>query len=225
MARYLTRNADDAIAWASKQIDDPSQDWTLLCQSFCRQAYGVDAWAPSAAAAWAATPDAQRFEGDDPSLAPRGALLYYGGLGKYGHVALAVGRSTRDFCLSNDYARRGEIDRVGRDFDGWGADYLGWSMWTPFGLLAPPDRRLWDGIYPSGAGSDKASSRGVANPQAWRWACRMADLGWYEGEPQKKGVQGWPFKAVERMQKARGMKVTGDYSPELYRQVFGIDAP
>jgi hypothetical protein len=86
--------------------------------------------------------------------------------------------------------------------------------------------KYWDGVYPSGEGSQNASDDpNLKNPQAWRWACRMADLGWFSGAPQPKGVQGWPRKAVENFQKARGYGVTGDYGPKLYEMIFGIPAP
>jgi hypothetical protein len=87
-------------------------------------------------------------------------------------------------------------------------------------------KTYWDGQYPNEAGSQLASDDpSVKNPQAWRWACRMADLGWFSGAPQPKGMQGWPRKAVESYQKARGYAVTGNYGPKLYKQIFGIEPP
>ena len=131
---YLARTVDEAIAWAWGQAKDPSQDWTGLCQSFCRQSYGVGAWAPSAVKAWGRIPKAKRTEGGKPEDAPRGALLYYAG-GQYGHVALAIGKKTKNSCLSNDYTERGRIGRAPRTFPRWGVRYLGWSAWTPFGTM------------------------------------------------------------------------------------------
>lgn len=130
----LHRDADAAIAWATGQIAHPDRNYRGLCQSFCRTAYGVPAWADSAQHAWDRIPHDKRHPAASPSAAPRGALLYYAG-GKYGHVALAIGRKTHDKCLSNDYIRAGRIDIAPRDFHRWGMHFLGWSFWTPYGEL------------------------------------------------------------------------------------------
>ena len=132
--KYLSRNINEVITWSRNQIKDPTQDWTGLCQSHCRQAYGVGAWAGSAIIAWRAIPAAQKHPGIKPSSAPRGSLLYYD-IGKFGHVAIAIGKKTNTSCLSNDYVRQGMIDACSRDFPRWGAIYLGWSAWTPVGSL------------------------------------------------------------------------------------------
>lgn len=134
MSKYLDRDVKEVMTWARAQRKDPSRDWTMLCQSFCRQAYGVQAWAPSAISAWGKIPRAYKHVGGKPSQAPRGALLYYA-IGKHGHVAIAAGIKTHDKCLSNDYVERGQIDYAPRTFSRWGARYLGWSTWTPFGSL------------------------------------------------------------------------------------------
>lgn len=131
---YLNRTVQDVMSWGRKQMKEPTQDWSVLCQSFCRQAYGVPAWAPSAITAWAKIPRAKKHAGGSPALAPRGALLYYA-IGKSGHVAIAAGIKTNDKCMSNDYVAKGEIDYAPRSFARWGARYLGWSTWTPFGEL------------------------------------------------------------------------------------------
>ena len=132
--KYLERNVNEVITWSRNQVKDPTQDWTGLCQSHCRQAYGVGAWAGSAIIAWRAIPAAQKHLGIKPSIAPRGSLLYYD-IGKFGHVAIAIGKRTNGSCLSNDYVRQGMIDACSREFPRWGATYLGWSAWTPYGSL------------------------------------------------------------------------------------------
>lgn len=128
------RGIVEAIRWSRRQIVDRTQSWKGLCQSHCRQAYGLDAWAPSAIAAWRATPKKYRHTGGRPEDAPRGALLYYD-IGIHGHVAIATGIKTHDKCLSNDYVRQGWIDYTPRHFKRWGARYLGWSEWTPKGVI------------------------------------------------------------------------------------------
>ena len=81
--KYLPRNVNEVITWSRNQVKDPTQDWTGLCQSHCRQAYGVPAWAGSAIIAWRKIPAAQKTAGGKPSDAPRGSLLYYD-IGKFG---------------------------------------------------------------------------------------------------------------------------------------------
>jgi uncharacterized protein involved in copper resistance len=135
--KFLKRDVAEVMMWARAQRKNPTQSWEMLCQSFCRQAYGVQAWAPSAIEAWGKIPRTQKHAGGKPSVAPRGALLYYA-IGKYGHVAIASGIKTDTKCLSNDYVARGEIDYAPRSFERWGARYLGWSTFTPYGSLRLP---------------------------------------------------------------------------------------
>jgi hypothetical protein len=130
----MRKNVQEVMTWGHKQMEHPSQDWSGKCQSFCRQAYGVDAWADSALHAWGKIPRVHKVAGTDPSKAPRGAILYYAG-GTYGHAALAAGIKTHDQCQSTDYVRQGQIDYAPRTFPRWGLRYLGYSFWTPFGVL------------------------------------------------------------------------------------------
>jgi hypothetical protein len=137
--KWLPRSVDEVIAWSRNQKDHPTQSWEGMCQSHCRNAYGVPAWAPSAAQAWEKIPDSEKHKGGNPNDAPRGALLYYLG-GKFGHVALAIGKTTpngkTEWCLSNDYSAKGKIGVAPRTFARWGnLKYVGWSNWTPSGSL------------------------------------------------------------------------------------------
>lgn len=129
----LNRSVDEVIEWSKAQIADPSQSWKGMCLSHCRQAYGVNAWAPSAISGWRRIPSSFKHRGLVTD-APRGAVLFYSG-GKYGHAALAAGVKSNTQCLSNDYVRQGEIDYAPRSFTRWGLTYLGWSNWTPQGML------------------------------------------------------------------------------------------
>ena len=132
--KFLDRSVDEVMKWANNQRKNPTQSWRMLCQSFCRQAYGVPAWAPSAISAWGKIPRNQKHVGGKPSDAPRGALLYYA-IGKYGHVTIACGKKRSVNCLSNDYMETGQIDYAPRTLPRWNARYLGWSNWTPYGEL------------------------------------------------------------------------------------------
>lgn len=130
----MRSSVKDVLDWGRAQIEEDAVDWSGLCQSFCRQAYGVEPWATSAIHAWGAIPRAYKVTGRPVNLAPRGAILYYAG-GNSGHAALAVGVATHDKCLSVDYQRQGRIDFAPRDFPRWGIRYLGYSFWTPYGEL------------------------------------------------------------------------------------------
>lgn len=219
---YLSRSVDDAIAFAERQAANPTQSWDGLCQSFCRQAYGVPAWASSAKQAWGKIPHDQKHSGGHPDDAPRGALIYFDS-GTYGHVALAIGKSTNDKCYSNDYVERGHIDKAPRDFPRWGLHYVGWSYWTPSGSMRPwAPAPLWDGQVPDIAGIFNAQNdTSLTNPAAYRLAARLFDMGLFSGTPIN-GRQGYPVGGVKNFQRARAMKVSpeGAYSPEMHGAIF-----
>lgn len=219
---FLSRTVDQAIDFAERQSVNPTQSWDNLCQSFCRQAYGVNAWASSAKEAWGKIPKDKKRSGGHPEEAPRGALIYFDS-GTYGHVALCIGKSTNDKCWSNDYVERGKIDKAPRDFPRWGLRYAGWSMWTPYGEMKPwePDP-LWDGKVPDIEGLFNAQNdAGLANPAAYRLACRLFDLGMFSGTPVE-GAQKYPAKGVGNFQRSKAMKVNpeGAYSPEIHGLIF-----
>ena len=130
------RSVDEAIAWGRNQVDHPTQSWSILCQSFVRNCYGVGAWAPSAYDAWLKIPDKHKNTGPITE-APRGAAIYFkrnrAGQERPGHVVIA----TKSKCLSNDIYRHGKIDVAPRGVfeTAWNMKYLGWSLWTPAGEL------------------------------------------------------------------------------------------
>ena len=85
--------------------------------------------------------------------------------------------------------------------------------------------QYWDGVIPSYDGCMNAwADSTLANPQAWRIACRLADWGYYSGAPQPKGVQTYPIKAVQNYQKAKGydVPIPGQYGPKLHEQLWGV---
>lgn len=231
MVTYLKRSVDDVIEWSSNQITNPTQDWYNRCQSHCRQAYGVNVWgydpntgSSSAWGAWKQIPDSKKTKTSDPRDAPRGALIYYKG-GDYGHVTIAIGKSTTDKCLSNDYVRRGMIDKSAtRDLPRWGLAVVGWSFWTPEGEMRPDGPTpLWDGKVPDIEGVFNAQNdAGLANPASYRLACRLHDLGMFSGTPVD-GAQKYPAKAVGNWTAAKGWRVSpaGAYSPAAHAGIFG----
>lgn len=218
---YLSRSVDDVIAWSKKQISTPSQDWYNLCQSHCRQAYGVPAWAGSAWEAWNTIPSSKKVATSNPAKAPRGSLIYYKG-GSYGHVTIAIGKSTTTNVLSNDYKRKGKIDECStRDLPRWGLQVVGYSFWTPHGELRPdPETTYWDGTVPPKENVDYAEHDGVANKAAWRLACRLTDLGHYQGKPSPCYEQGYPAKAVKAFQQSQGWEGSGKYGEKTHAAVW-----
>lgn len=130
------RTVQEAEDWGHGQVHHPSQSWAGLCQSFVRNCMGVPAWAATAYDAWMRIPAHQRHEGGDVMDAPRGVALYFkhaSGAARPGHVVL----STKTHCLSNDIYRHGMIDVAPRTVfvPHWGMHYLGWSGWTPHGVM------------------------------------------------------------------------------------------
>lgn len=97
---------------------------------------GVPAWAPTAYDAWLRIPAGHRVEGGDVLSAPRGVALYFrhaSGQPRPGHVVF----STVTHCMSNDIYRHGKIDVAPRTVfaSHWNMRFLGWSGWTPFGVI------------------------------------------------------------------------------------------
>jgi hypothetical protein len=81
---------------------------------------------------------------------------------------------------------------------------------------------LWDGQVPSEEGCFNAMNYGLANPQAYRIAARLHDLGFYSGEPQPSGVQKYPVKAVSNFQESKAIPTNpaGAWSPEVASLIF-----
>ena len=125
------RDTKHAVHWMMEQHKHRTTGWKGMCQSSVRQSYGVPAWANSAIHAWERIPHRHRSAGGSPQEAPAGAALYMA-IGTYGHAALAGWHP--DICWSVDYWRTDLIGTAPRDFHRWhGIEYLGWSLWTPWG--------------------------------------------------------------------------------------------
>jgi hypothetical protein len=140
--KYLKKSVSEVMADARGEIKHPSRNWKGLCLRFCREQYGVPAFAPSATAAWNMIPRQHKHYGP-ASQAPRGAMLYFvdrDGTG-YGHVILAAGIVTHNKAIGIDYVRQGKVDFCPRTIPNWlgGLKYVGWSLWTPFGELRADD--------------------------------------------------------------------------------------
>lgn len=81
---------------------------------------------------------------------------------------------------------------------------------------------FWDGVVPDIEAVQKAAQDpSLANKAAWRVACRLADLGFYDGSPLPVYEQGYPRKAVTRFQKEQGWEGSGKYGTKTHAALFG----
>jgi hypothetical protein len=160
------RTTKEALAFARRQHDNPTQDWTGLCQMFVRSAYGVGSGFGSARAQWLGCDPEDRHPGGHVADAPLGSLLCFaGGSQGYGHIELAA----RDFASgapgawSNDLIRTGRIHKVHRaaPVTKWGQSYSGWITAVNDVDLRMPQNQVYAGIR-----------RAIANLEAARETAR-----------------------------------------------------
>jgi len=78
---------------------------------------------------------------------------------------------------------------------------------------------LWDGAVPFYDILKNASVTGEKNKATWRLACRLAELGFFEGPVQPLGKQGYPVKAIYNMQDYMGWK-RREYDPKVHRAIW-----
>lgn len=82
---------------------------------------------------------------------------------------------------------------------------------------------LWDGYTPEHSTVRMASlDPNTKNTATWRVAARLKDKGFYQGEVQPNGQQGYPVKAVEAFQRASGMEPSGKYTLLTHKKLFGL---
>jgi hypothetical protein len=81
----------------------------------------------------------------------------------------------------------------------------------------------WDGVVPQIRNVNVAASdSSIKNLAAWRVAARLKDLGFYTGNLNEKDRQGYPRKAVAKLQKALGLSRSGDYDQETHKAIFDL---
>ena len=222
--------------WAKGQIKNPSQSWDGMCQSFARQSYGMGGFGGSATIAYGNVSDKYKHKitkyNDKEwwSSIPQGALIYSDS-GKYGHAWIAAGDGA---AYSNDYKRKGKIDKVPVDLPGWsnvkkatlgyldGAQYYSKDGSHRFGLSFD----LWDGKVPPFE-NDAASNedRTLANAAVWRLACRLSDLGFGGKNWQPvKYEQKYPVSAMiaYNEKNAPNMEDKSQYGPKAHDRIFGV---
>lgn len=118
------RTGEQAIAWGHAQRHNRSQDWTRQCLSFVRQSFNVQARIRDAGLSWDLSKHKHKVSSG--AKIPRGVPVFFETPGVADHVALSLGGG---LCLSNDIARRGQIDVVGIDAlcRKWGCQLKGWT--------------------------------------------------------------------------------------------------
>lgn len=65
---------------------------------------------------------------------------------------------------------------------------------------------VWDGNVPFYDVLASAAKSGSSNKATWRLACRLKELGFYEGTVQPEGKQAYPKNAIRAMQDYMGWK-------------------
>ena len=139
------RTYDQAVAFARRQHNEPTQGWFNLCQALARQCVGAAPFGLSAREAFNAIPRDHRHLSDPP---PAGSIAYYGRARTgFGHAVFVV---EDGFVWSNDILRKGKVDKVRWDVfvDRWGLPYRGWIDRCPHGELPvkrPGEARSKDG--------------------------------------------------------------------------------
>lgn len=108
------RNPDDAIAWLERQRASGSTAWANMCESLCRQAYGLPAHFSSAELHANAIPTNRRYGRQAPA---RGDLVMYRN-GRHGHIVVCTGNGWQ--CYTNDYGGKGRVTLAdARDLAPW----------------------------------------------------------------------------------------------------------
>jgi hypothetical protein len=81
-------------------------------------------------------------------------------------------------------------------------------------------KNLWDGVSPYFDLLQDAEKSGQATKATYRLACRLAELGFFEGVPAPEGKQGFPSKAIKNMQDYMGWERTNKYEPRTHKAIF-----
>lgn len=158
----VNSKAKQAFAFAEEQISTKSDDWYRLCQSFVRQAYGIDPFEnqqnDTAYLTWRDFIGGKHPGDRNP---PAGVPVYWKGGHPHngredgdGHAAISAGNG---MIYSNDIGgTKGAISKapISDIEDKWGFEYLGWGE-TMNGI------RIYDphgGDDPQGRGIDSSTT-------------------------------------------------------------------
>ena len=228
------RDVQGALKWMENESKHGGPNWTCLCQSSVRQAYGMPAWAPSAKQAWESvgskykTPITRYDDKEWWQSVPAGAILYSTS-GTYGHAWMAAGDMS---CWTVDYVRRGFIDKADIRLKQWGSYYkstvgfIDGCQWYTDNQHRFKGLRydLWDGKIPPYENVKAADDdRTLANAAVWRLSSRLADLG-FGGKKwvPVKYSQTYPVKALNEYNAlhAPDMADPTVYGPRAHTRIF-----
>lgn len=87
-------------------------------------------------------------------------------------------------------------------------------------ILTEGKRGLWDGYVPFFDILQDAEKSGAKNKATWRLACRLAELGFFEGTPAPEGQQAFPSRAIKNMQRYMAWEPTDYYSAKNHKAIF-----
>jgi hypothetical protein len=100
------KTPDQALAFLEQQRASGSTAWHNMCESLCRQAYGLPAHFSSAELHANAIPSSFRHGHETPR---KGDLVLYKN-GGYGHIVVCTGNGWE--CYTNDYGGRGKVTKT-----------------------------------------------------------------------------------------------------------------
>jgi hypothetical protein len=92
---------------------------------------------------------------------------------------------------------------------------------TPFDIpiLQNAQAGLWDGQVPFFNTLSDAINLGSPNVGTWRLACRLKELGFFDGQVLPEGQQRYPKNAVRKLQDFMGIQ-RGDYDEALHKTIW-----
>ena len=213
------RTLKKALAWAEGQRQNPTQNWSGLCQKFARSCWDINPGYPSAIAAWNA--QAAKYKHSDRNVPP-GALVYFSG-GQYGHATFSAGGTK---IYSTDILRRGKVDLVDISTieKKWGLRYLGWTdhqgkIVLPVGT--PPKVSTSTGVAPAPKPKPPAPAPAPTPSQSTFPLPSTHAFGPKPSTTVHNGTKNAKDKAaVQKVQKKfKGLPVTGVYGSQTTAKV------
>jgi hypothetical protein len=78
---------------------------------------------------------------------------------------------------------------------------------------------LWDGVAPYYDVLSNAIASNTSNKATWRLACRLKELGFYDGTVQPEGKQAYPKNAIRKMQDYMGWD-RREYDQKVHKSIW-----
>ncbi len=225
------RNVDHALEWLHGESKNPTQSWDNLCQSMARKSYSMPAYGSSAKVAWSNVASKYKTKITSPNdkdwwrNVPAGAILY-STAGSSGHAWVCADRG--ESAYSNDYARKGKIDKVEIDIPKWSsykAACVGYVIGTQWysdndGFFKGLTEDLWDHYVPPVENIVNGMvDQTKANSAVWRLTCRLHDIGFGKSTPIRY-EQTFPNKNYGLWCDANGAD-PATYTDAVHIDIFG----